>query len=120
LGLLIAGAVVVDDAVGATVPLTREIRREGSSGNRETSGAILKACAPLRSTLGYVTVFVLLAVAPVFFSSGLSATLVPPFVLTFALAVLASMLVGLTFTPALAWLLLGWGAPRPRPRAAAV
>ncbi len=114
LGLLVAGAVVVDDVVGATLQVAGAISRAQGSEGQGAPGAILDACAPLRSTLGYATFFVLLAIAPVFFADGLTATFVHPFVLTFALAVLASMVVGLTFTPALAWLLLGWGGPRPR------
>ncbi len=41
----------------------------------------------------------LLAIAPVFFAKGLTATYLHPMVLAFALAVIASMVVAFTFTP---------------------
>ncbi len=118
-GLLSATVVVVDDAVGTTVELMRAVRPRSEaahtgSAHTETSLTILEVFARFRSTLGFGTLFVLLAIAPVFFSKGLSATFVHPLVLTFGLAVLASMLVAFTFTPAFAWLLLGWGGHRPR------
>ena len=116
LGLLTAAGVVIDDALGATVQIMRSLRLRRESETSDTSFSILEACTPLRSTLGYATLFILLAVAPVFFSKGLTATFVHPLVLTFGLALLASMLVAFTVTPALAWLLLSWG---PRGRRAA-
>ncbi len=52
----------------------------------------------------------LLAVAPVFFAKGLTATYLHPMVLAFALAVLASMVVAVTFTPAIGMLLFDRGS----------
>jgi Cu/Ag efflux pump CusA len=115
LGLLLASAVVVDDAVGGVLEIVERVRvRGGSNPEQSIPMAVLEACAPLRSTLGYATLFVALSVAPVFFSKGPTATFVHPMVLAFAVAVFASMVVALTFTPALAWLLFARVAPRDR------
>jgi Cu/Ag efflux pump CusA len=119
-GLLIGTAVVVDDAVGATQQIVQRVRAPGEPGPDEPVYVpVLEACTALRSTLGYATLFILLAMAPVFFSTGLTATFVHPLAIAFALMVVASMVVALTFTPALGLLLLERG-PRPRRRAVAL
>jgi multidrug efflux pump subunit AcrB len=110
--LLIASAIVVDDAVGATVVIVQRVR--GSASDAPVRTTVLEACTELRSTLGYATLFVLLAVAPVFFAKGLTAAFVHPLVLSFALAVIASMIVALIFTPALGYLLFEHGRPQHR------
>jgi Cu/Ag efflux pump CusA len=111
-GLLIASAIIVDDAVGATVPIVQRLRDPAS--DLPVRAAVLEIFGELRSTLGYATLFVLLCVAPVFFSKGLTATFLHPLVLSFALAVIASMVVALTFTPALAYLFYDRGRTRHR------
>ena len=47
-----------------------------------------------------------MALLPVFMIGGLSGAFFQPLAISYALAVLASMLVALTVTPALAWILL--------------
>ena len=114
-GLLVAIAVVVDDAVAGTDALMRSLAVEGATNVRSPSvGSVVQAYERVRGPLSYATLFILVSVAPVFFSKGLTATFLHPFVLSFAVAVLASMVVALVFTPALGWLLLRHGGPRPR------
>src|SRR5262249_13494711 len=55
----------------------------------------------------YATLIVLLAVVPVFFMEGLSGAFFQPLAVSYTLAVLASLLVALTVTPALTLMLLG-------------
>ncbi len=115
LGLLIATTVVVDDAVGATGQIVGRLnarRQAGEEVSIETT--IVDASIELRGTLGYATLVTLLCVAPVFFAHGLTATFVHPMLLAFALAVVASMVVAVTFTPALAMLLYDRGRVRQR------
>jgi Cu/Ag efflux pump CusA len=102
LGLLVALGVVVDDAVAGTSEIVARIggRRPAPAGEQFQRGAI-DAISPLRSALGYATLIALLCAAPPFFSNGASATFVHPMLLAYALAVIASMLVALTVTPAL-------------------
>ncbi len=116
LGLLLALAVVIDDAVGATeVMLVRLRERAARTAAGPLGRTIVEACAPLRSTLGYATLIVLLCVVPAFVANGLAARFVHPMLLAFALAVIASTLVALIVTPALGMLLLGAGRPPRRP-----
>ncbi|MHB8694371.1 MAG: efflux RND transporter permease subunit [Solirubrobacteraceae bacterium] len=92
LGLVLALGVAIDDAV---------------------SGAVRPGSMEARRALGYATVIILVAAAPVFFSGGLTAAFLRPMVLAYALAVGASMVVALTLTPALATVLLGPGSHDP-------
>lgn len=101
-GLLVASMVVVDDAVGATIVL---------AANRT---AVIDGIAELRGTLGYATLIGLLAIAPVFFAKGLTATYLHPMALAFALAIISSAVVVTIFTPAIGMLLFARGRPRTR------
>ena len=60
----------------------------------------------MRSPIVYATLIVVVAVVPVFFLEGLSGAFFEPLALSYALAVLASMVVALTVTPALSLILL--------------
>ena len=112
LGLLLALAVVVDDAIGATEAMLGRLRnRAAGAGAASLGPSLVAASAPLRSTFAYATLVVLLFLAPAFLSKGLAARFVHPMLLAIALAVITSMLVGLTVTPALGVLLLGRGRP---------
>ena len=114
-GLLIATAIVVDDAVSGTDALVGAITVDhGTNGRSPSVRSVVHRYAELRGPLSYATLFILVSVAPVFFAKGLSATFVHPLVLAFSVAVLTSMAGALIFTPALGWLLLRPGVPRPR------
>ena len=60
----------------------------------------------MRNAIVYATLINALAVMPVFFMQGLSGAFFRPLALSYALAMLASMVVALTVTPALSLLLL--------------
>jgi len=108
LGLLLALAVVTAEGAGTADRLMTRLR-SGPQGGGRLSGAELarEACGELRGPLCAATLAVLVAVAPVAFVSGLTGEFLRPMVLAFVFAVLASMLVALTVTPALAAVLLG-------------
>src|SRR5207302_3796155 len=71
----------------------------------------------VRSAVVYATFVVVLVFVPIFFLSGLQGRLFAPLGYAYVLAVLASLGVALTVTPALALLLLpaGRGAEEPPP-----
>ena len=115
LGLLLAIAVIVDDAVSSTRQvLTATVTSPGTNGSKPVPipTAIVRAYEQLRGTLVYATAIVLLTVAPLYFAKGLTATYLHPMALSFALGVLASMVVALTLTPALGALLFARGRTR--------
>lgn len=106
-GLLMAIGVVVDDAMLHVDAIGRRLRRDRQSGrNPSVAGSILEAIAEMRSTVLFATLIVLLAVSPIFFVSQLPGAFLRPIVLSYGLALLASMAVALTVTPALGLLLL--------------
>ena len=71
---------------------------------------MLDASVEVRSAITYATVINVVAIVPVLFLQGLSGSFFQPLVLSYGLAVLVSMLVALTVTPALCLLLLLEGA----------
>ncbi len=106
-GLVVAIAIVVDDAIIGVENVMRRLRqyrREGS--DRSTMSIILEALLEVRSAMIYATLIILLALLPVFFLQGVYGSFFQPLVVSCALALLASMLVALTVTPALCLLLL--------------
>src|SRR5215470_10149602 len=110
-GLVIALGVVVDDAIIDVENITRRLRAERlAGGSRSTSSVILSACLEVRSPIVYATLIIVAASVPVFLLTGLTGAFFRPLVLSYTLAMAASMVVALTVTPALALLLLR-GAP---------
>jgi Cu/Ag efflux pump CusA len=117
LGLAVAVALVIDDAVLDTGALGRRLRGlPPDAPLRDRLDAVGTGYAESRGPLVFATLVVLLATVPLLVTSSLTRAFSTPLVLTFALALAASMLVALTLTPALAVLLLRTGEPaRERP-----
>lgn len=108
LGLLLALAVVTAESAGTADRLMTRLRSGSQDGGRPSGAELARAaCGELRGPLCAATLAVLVAVAPVAFVSGLTGAFLRPMVLAFVFAVVASMLVALTVTPALAAVLLG-------------
>ena len=106
-GLVIAIGGVVDDAIIDVENIVRRLRqqrREG--GNRSTASIILEASLEVRSAIIYAVLIDVAVLVPIFFLSGVSGSFFQPLALSYALALLASMVVALTVTPALCLLLL--------------
>ena len=119
LGLACALSLVIDDVVTDLDTVRRRLaggsrmapgddgNGAGSDGKGRAQGSMLEAFAAARRPLGYATLAILLALAPFLFLDTLATAFSRPLVLTYALALLASMLVAFILTPALATLLLG-------------
>src|SRR6266516_2321588 len=113
-GLVIAIGGVVDDAIIDVENIVRRLRqhrREGS--NRSTASIILEASLEVRSAIIYAVLIDVMVLLPVFFLGGVSGAFFQPLAISYALALLASMVVALTVTPALC-LLLWRNAPLER------
>jgi CzcA family heavy metal efflux pump len=111
-GLLIALALLVDDAVTCTQTIAARLRADRQAG-RETPATTLvrEGAVEARRGLLYVTLIAVLPLLPYLFSEGVAQAVAEPLVISFLLAVVASAIVSLTVTPALALLLLSHGAP---------
>src|ERR687890_515894 len=109
-GLVVAIGVVVDDAIIDVENVVRRLRQARSEGTGKSVIAIvLEASVEVRTAITYATLINVVAIVPVFFLPGLSGAFFKPLVLSYGLAVLASMVVALTVTPALCLILLSRG-----------
>jgi CzcA family heavy metal efflux pump len=109
-GLVVAIGVVVDDAIIDVENIVRRLRQARAEGlDVSTFKVVLDASVEVRSTIIYATLIDVTAIVPVFFLSGLSGAFFQPLVLAYGLAVLASMIVAATVTPALCYLMVSRG-----------
>jgi CzcA family heavy metal efflux pump len=106
-GFAVAVGVVVDDAIIDMENIVRRLRLWRARGQRTTPLTLLLASSlEVRTAILYATLINIVAVLPVVFVGGLTGSFFQPLALAYGLAVLASMLVALTVTPALAMILL--------------
>jgi CzcA family heavy metal efflux pump len=102
-GLAVAVALVIDDAVVGAENVARRLRAQ--NGARPVGRVVLEASQEMRSPLTYATLIALLAVVPIAIMEGRPGAFFEPLALSYALAVVAAMVVALTVTPALSLLL---------------
>jgi Cu/Ag efflux pump CusA len=106
-GLVIALGIVIDDAIVDVERISQRLRENRQQGSLKSGPTvILDAASETRNALFFATIITLLAVIPVFFMQGVDSGLFQPLVVSYALAVLAAMVVALTITPALSLILL--------------
>jgi CzcA family heavy metal efflux pump len=106
-GFGVAVGVVVDDAIIDMENIVRRLRAWRAQGRRTTPARLLLAASlEVRTAILYATLINIVAVTPVMFVGGLTGAFFRPLALAYALAVLASMVVALTVTPALAMILM--------------
>src|SRR3954469_5683215 len=112
-GLVIAMGEVVDDAIIDVENIVRRLRINRQSPHpRSAFRVVLDASLEVRSAVVYASLIVILVFLPVFFLEGLSGSFFRPLALAYVLAILASLLVALTVTPALSLLLLTGASER--------
>ena len=106
-GFVIALGGVVDDAIIDIENIMRRLRQRRNEGAQQSvASVILEATMEVRTPILYATLIIVMAVVPVFFMQGLSGAFFKPLVLAYVLAMLASMVVSVTITPALSLVLL--------------
>ena len=106
-GLVIALGAVVDDAIIDAENIVRRLRERRLSGSTEsTASVILNASLEVRSPIVYATFIIVAAAVPVFMLQGLTGAFFQPLAVSYTLAIVASMGVALTLTPALCLILL--------------
>lgn len=111
-GLTVALGVVVDDAVVDVENIVRRLR--GTQGG-DRRAIIAAASVEVRAPVVYATYVLALTIAPILFLTGLQGAFFAPLALAILLAVLASLAVAITLTPALAFLLLSRTTPHDEP-----
>jgi len=116
-GLAVAIGVVVDDAIIDVENILRRLRENlGLPESRPLFDVVLDASLEVRSAVVYASFIVTLVFVPVLTMSGLQGRFFAPLGIAFILAILASLAVALTITPALCLALLSRTTPQDEPR----
>ncbi|MEE9332308.1 MAG: efflux RND transporter permease subunit [Methylophilaceae bacterium] len=107
-GLAIALGEVVDDAIIDTENIFRRMRENRLLDKpRSNFKVVYEASMEVRSSVVYATFIVALVFMPLLTLSGVAGKLFAPLGLAYITAIMASLVVALTITPALCYLLLG-------------
>ncbi len=107
-GLAIVLGEVVDDAIIDCENIFRRLRENNRAANPQNSAqVVLNASLEVRSSVVYASFIVALVFVPLLTLDGVAGRLFAPLGYAYILAILASLLVALTLTPALSLLLLG-------------
>jgi len=113
-GLVIALGEVVDDAIIDVENILRRLQLNRESRAPQSAfQVVLGASLEVRSAVVYASLIVTLVFVPVLFLGGLAGSFFRPLAIAYILAILASLVVALTVTPAMSLILLP-GAPARR------
>ena len=106
-GLVIALGEVVDDAIIDVENIVRRLRLNRAAAQPQPAiQVVLDASMEVRSAVLYGSLIVIVVFLPVFLLEGLAGAFFRPLALSYVLAIIASLVVALTITPALALVLL--------------
>jgi len=106
-GLAIALGEVVDDAIIDCENIYRRLRENKNTARPQSRfSVIFNASMEVRSSVVYASFIVVLAFVPLLTLSGIAGRLFSPLGVSYILAILMSLLVALTLTPALCFLFL--------------
>ncbi len=109
-GLAIAIGEVVDDAIIDVENIFRRLRQNQTAAQPvSTFRVVLQASIEVRSAVVYATFIVALVFLPVLTLTGLQGSFFAPLALSYILAIMASLAVALTLTPALSLILFANG-----------
>jgi len=106
-GFAVAIGVLVDDAIIGIENVLRRLRENAKMDRPQSKfSVLLEASLEVRRPVIYATLVAVVVFLPELFASGFEARFIGPLAVAFILAVMASLVVAITTTPALAMLLL--------------
>jgi CzcA family heavy metal efflux pump len=106
-GLAIAVGEVVDDAIIDVENIMRRLRQNRTEAHPLSAFQVVyRASLEVRSAVVYASFIVVFVCLPIFFMGGVAGSFFRPLAVAYILAILASLLVALTVTPALSLILL--------------
>ena len=110
-GLVMALGIVIDDAIISVENISRHLNQRRveavANGSPESTARIIQqSLLEIYKPISFATLIIFLTVMPVFIMDGMPGSFFQPFAISYMLAVLASMVIALTITPALSMLLL--------------
>jgi CzcA family heavy metal efflux pump len=106
-GFAISIGVVVDDAIIGLENVSRRLRESRErDDSRSIFSIVLNATLEVRSPIVYATFIVAAVFVPILMMSGINGRLFAPLAVAFLLATFASLIVAITLTPALCYLML--------------
>ncbi|HLZ53359.1 MAG TPA: efflux RND transporter permease subunit [Verrucomicrobiae bacterium] len=115
-GFAIAIGVVVDDAIIDVENILRRLRENSASTRpRSLFQVVLHASLEVNHAVVYATFIIAMVFLPVLMMGGVQGRLFAPLGISFILAILASLAVALTVTPALCYLILSKVTPHVEP-----
>lgn len=108
-GIAIAMGALVDDAIIVVENIVRRLRENNQQPEAQKRSALKvigKATREIQTSIVFATLIIILVFLPLFFLDGVEGRLMEPLGLAYIVAILVSLLVALTVTPALALYLL--------------
>ncbi len=107
-GLAIAIGEVVDDAIIGVENCFRRLRLNRQSADpKPVLDVVFEATAEIRNSVVYATYIVAIVFLPIFFLSGLEGRIFTPLGVAYLASLICSLIVAVTVTPALCYMLLG-------------